>query len=399
MSTLKKLMLVSKKSLSCFIPNRMADTTHFSSGDPEELDDEHKPNGVETVHNVAKEEKVLESKHEVSVNASQPPESLGRQMVSCAPNPSKCNEPSKPVEEEEILEIKTPGFVRLFGRDTCEYSNHGSRHEAHNTSSDGSEDDSSPSSAHQPPHLPPTVHLRVPMKDEHDVHEVVAALKIKGVSDIACDLANQIVKVTGTADPDRLLKKVKKVKPKSKIISYSNPLEIPPTPESFSSSPPPSYAYHRPTIFEAHIKPPPRSHVFTRDSYGPYGPPLHSQFRPNSRPPADPMYYEDESSYPPNVRPHPPPPPPPPVFYGDDSFYPDYVPSNLSSSPHSRRSTSPPRRRSYFHERNSPNFGPPPMNHPGGPAYRHGSNPWSHGVSYWMDNRPPIPVRMQRMYY
>lgn len=25
-----------------------------------------------------------------------------------------------------------------------------------------------------------TVHLRVPMKDEHDVHEVVAALKIKG---------------------------------------------------------------------------------------------------------------------------------------------------------------------------------------------------------------------------
>ncbi|XP_024400839.1 uncharacterized protein [Physcomitrium patens] len=424
MSKLDKLKLASKKSLSCFLPHSMADTTRVPFVESEPPDDVHRPIGIDTApkedaHKEANKGKAPDSKHDFSGNAQPAQENLGREMVICAVSPLKSKDPPKPIEEEEILEIKTPGFVRLFGTcDSCEDSDHSIRHEAHATSSDTSDDEYPSSPAHQPPHMTPVVHLRVPMKDDHDVRKVVAALQIKGVLDIACDLANQVVKVTGSADPDRLLKKVKRVKRKSKLIFYTNPLEVPPIPENFHSSPlptspppRPSYAFHHPS-YEERFRPP-HSPIFTRESqgpYGPYGPSSHS-----SRPSGRPMHYEDESFYhprnpPPNVRP-----PPPPVFYRDDSFYPEYIPSNLRapcspphyssssfhrerSPPHSRHSTSPPRRRTYYHERSTPNFRPPSMHHPGGPPNYYGSHPWSHGVPYWMDARPPMPERMQRVY-
>jgi hypothetical protein len=119
-----------------------------------------------------------------------------------------------------------------------------------------------------------------------------------GVLEVACDLENQIVKVTGNADPDRLLKKVKKVKRKSKLISYTNPGEMPEP--SFRSDippppppPPPPYAFHQP-VYEERFRPPSHEpHVFARESHGPYGPPP-GHVRPNLRPS---MHYDSEPFY------------------------------------------------------------------------------------------------------
>ena len=161
------VQLASKKSLSCFLPNRMATpgtSTLFPSSEPEAPDDGVKPNGSKTADN---EGKVPEEKHEASADAPRPPENLERAMVAVGPveskePTSKSKEIPKPVEEEEILELKTPGFIRVFGCDNCEDSeNDDGRHKAHNTSSsDESEDDeSSPrSSAHQPRHFIPVSH-------------------------------------------------------------------------------------------------------------------------------------------------------------------------------------------------------------------------------------------------
>ena len=238
------------------------------------------------------------------------------------------------------------------------------------------------------------------------------------------------MKVTGNADPHRLLKKVKKVKRKSKLISYSNPDEIPVPPEpSFvppppPPPPPPSHSFHQPAYeerfkphsqpaYEERFRPHSQPHVFTRDSYGPSGPPP-GYVRSNLRPSARPMHYDSEAFYhhhtpPPNVRP----PPPAPGFYRDEAFYPDYVPSNLrraSSPPHYsstsfyrepnpsnvRRSTSPPRTRSYFHERRAPSFRPPPMHYRGGSPSHHRSSPWGPGVPY---DYQQVPDRMMHMYH
>lgn len=405
MSTLVKLKLASKKSLSCFLPNRMA-TPDAPTLFPEAPDDDGvKPNGVKAAEN---ERTGPESEQQkASADLPRPPENLERAMVAVELTP-KSKETPKPVEEEEeVLELKTPGFLRMFGCDDCEDSENDDPHKAHSASSE--EESSSPrsSSAHQPPHLIPVVHLRVPMKNEDDVRKVVAALQLRGVLEVACDLENQIVKVTGNADPDRLLKKVKKVKRKSKLISYTNPGEMPEP--SFRSDipppppPPPPYAFHQP-VYEERFRPSSHEpHVFAREPHGPYGPPP-GHVRPNLRPSmhydSEPFYSHHRSPPPPNFRPPPPnvrPPPPASVFYRDESFYPDYIPRPPSSPPHYsstsfyhersapnlRRSTSPPRRRSYYHERSAPSFRPPPMHYPGGPPSHHyRSSPRGPGVPY-----------------
>ncbi|KAG0586413.1 hypothetical protein KC19_2G088800 [Ceratodon purpureus] len=418
MSKLVKLKLASKKSLSCFIPNCMAtpgESTLFPTPEPEAPDDDVvKPNGVKTAE---KGQKVPETKHEARADVPRPPENLERAMVAVESKEPKSKETSKPVEEEEVLELKTPGFIRLFGCDNCEESENDDRHKAHSASSDESMDDeSSPrSSSHHSPYSIPVVHLRVPMKNEDDVRKVVAALQLRGVVEVACDLENQIVKVTGNADPDRLLKKVKKVKRKSKLISYTNPEEIPVPPQpSFHSDipppPPPPYGFHQPAYEERYRPPLHEPHGFTRESHGPYAPPP-GHVRPNLRPSARPMHYDSEAFYH-----HHGPPPPASAFYRDESFYPDYMPSNLrppSSPPHYsstsfyhersppnlRHSTSPPRRRSYYHERSAPSFRPPPpppMHYPGIPPSHHRSSPWGPGVPYDFQQ---VPDRMMHMYH
>lgn len=149
------VQLASKKSLSCFLPIRMTTpgtSTLFSSSEPEAAP--NKPNGVKT------ERKVRESsKHEAVAGAPRPPENLDRAMVAVESREptSKSKGTPQPVEEE-VLEIKTPGFLRMFGTcDNCAESEHDDgRHNAHSTSSDESTDENSPrSSAHQPPHLIP----------------------------------------------------------------------------------------------------------------------------------------------------------------------------------------------------------------------------------------------------
>lgn len=132
-------------------------STLFPSPEPEAPDDDGvKSNGVKTAE---KGRKVPETKHEASADAPRPPENLERAMIAVESKEptSKSKETPKPVEEEEVLELKTPGFIRLFGCDNCEESENDDRHKAHSTSSEESMDDeSSPrSSAHQPPHLIP----------------------------------------------------------------------------------------------------------------------------------------------------------------------------------------------------------------------------------------------------
>ncbi|CAM6034902.1 unnamed protein product [Sphagnum compactum] len=70
----------------------------------------------------------------------------------------------------------------------------------------------------QPPMLP-DLHLHVPLETDDDIARVRRALTIKGVLEISCDLQRQMVTVSGNVSPRRLLKKVKKVKPNSRILS------------------------------------------------------------------------------------------------------------------------------------------------------------------------------------
>jgi hypothetical protein len=76
-----------------------------------------------------------------------------------------------------------------------------------------------------PPVLP-DIQLRVSMEDENDVQIVKNALLIKGVLEVSCDLARQIVTVTGIVPSSRLLKKVRRVNRQAQIISTVSPFAV-----------------------------------------------------------------------------------------------------------------------------------------------------------------------------
>lgn len=170
-SLLIVVQLASKKSLSCFLPTRMTTPAGASTlFPPPEPDDggPPKPNDIEAMHN---EHKVPEASVVIAAPAPAPPaavatqpsENPGREIVSYGVQTEE-EEPAKAkVEEpEEILELKTPGFIRVFGCDNCEDSDTDVRKQADNSSSSGGEsDDESPAhgssaAAHRPPpHLIP----------------------------------------------------------------------------------------------------------------------------------------------------------------------------------------------------------------------------------------------------
>jgi len=71
--------------------------------------------------------------------------------------------------------------------------------------------------------LLPDVQFRVPMESRRDVEKVKDALDLEGVHAVACDLPSQTVTVSGNVPFHRLLKKLKHVKRKSKLLSFSSP--------------------------------------------------------------------------------------------------------------------------------------------------------------------------------
>lgn len=75
-----------------------------------------------------------------------------------------------------------------------------------------------------------------------------------GVYSVVCDVPSQTVTVSGNVAPQALLKRVKHVKRKSKILSYSSPYAGSGA-SSYSSS------YHRPSNYGS-IYSPPRDHSY-----------------------------------------------------------------------------------------------------------------------------------------
>lgn len=142
------------------------------------VDNGPKPNGIKAAVNSGPKPKAVDNEqklvpataetHEARVavaadadaTRSQPiSENPGREIVSYGVK-SKEELPKAQVEEEpeEILELKTPGFIRVFGCDNCEDSDTDIRHNDHHTSSEESGDESphgSSAAHHQPPHLIP----------------------------------------------------------------------------------------------------------------------------------------------------------------------------------------------------------------------------------------------------
>ncbi|KAG0576869.1 hypothetical protein KC19_5G114400 [Ceratodon purpureus] len=78
-----------------------------------------------------------------------------------------------------------------------------------------------PSSVSGRPILP-DVRLSVPMDTLRCVEKIKEALDISGVYSVHCDIPSQTVTVSGNVAPQALLKRVKHVKRKSKILSYTN---------------------------------------------------------------------------------------------------------------------------------------------------------------------------------
>ncbi|CAM6051203.1 unnamed protein product [Sphagnum compactum] len=71
--------------------------------------------------------------------------------------------------------------------------------------------------------LLPDVQFSVPMESRRDVEKVKDALDLEGVHGVVCDLASQTVTVSGNVPFHRLLKKLKHVKRRSKLLSFSSP--------------------------------------------------------------------------------------------------------------------------------------------------------------------------------
>lgn len=99
-----------------------------------------------------------------------------------------------------------------------------------------------------------------------------------GVYSVHCDVPNQTVTVSGNIAPQALLKRVKHVKRKSKILSYSSPYTSSVT--SYGAS---SYgsAYHRPARYTLS---PPRDHsYYSRNNQHTFAHPVgyHDQRRPS----------------------------------------------------------------------------------------------------------------------
>jgi len=78
-----------------------------------------------------------------------------------------------------------------------------------------------PSSATSRPLLP-DVRLSVPMDSARCVEKVKEALDVSGVYSVHCDVPSQTVTVSGNVAPQALLKRVKHVKRKAKIVSYTS---------------------------------------------------------------------------------------------------------------------------------------------------------------------------------
>jgi len=78
-----------------------------------------------------------------------------------------------------------------------------------------------PSSATGRPQLP-DVRLSVPMDSARCVEKVKEALDVSGVYSVHCDVPSQTVTVSGNVAPQALLKRVKHVKRKTKIVSYTS---------------------------------------------------------------------------------------------------------------------------------------------------------------------------------
>jgi hypothetical protein len=175
------------------------------------------------------------------------------------------------------------------------------------TSEESGDESNIPPASHAQPPLLPDVQLRVPMENEEDVRKVRAALQVKGVLEVACNLQRQTVTVTGNVPAARLLKKVRKVKRQSRILSYRSPLGMPP-------HAPPTPAPHH----DAHSMP---SSTF-------YNPPSH-QFPYDRRPqPTYQTYTFHNNPHSPYLRTYSPPdwspPASPPHYYTGDSFNPSY---------------------------------------------------------------------------
>ncbi|KAH8943446.1 hypothetical protein BDL97_13G053000 [Sphagnum fallax] len=69
----------------------------------------------------------------------------------------------------------------------------------------------------------PDVQLYVPMESMRDVERVKNALEREGAHRVICDVVNQTVTVTGNVPPEELLRRVKRIKRHSHILSYSSP--------------------------------------------------------------------------------------------------------------------------------------------------------------------------------
>jgi len=147
----------------------------------------------------------------------------------------------------------------------------------------------------------PDVRLSVPMDSARCVDKVKDALDISGVHGVHCDVPNQTVTVSGNIAPQTLLKKVKQVKRKSKILSYTSgftnsaahvaPHHVAPhhrrTTSAYGAPAYGSSAYTSSYYRSGHLPSPPRDYAFhsqhnqhalaPRPGVGVY----HSQYRPS----------------------------------------------------------------------------------------------------------------------
>lgn len=133
----------------------------------------------------------------------------------------------KKIVECGLGDMKIPNEMRMSGCSECEDSNESDDDDdLCSTSSDDSEDSYNPFASGVLPPVLPDIQLRVPMENEDDVRKVKDALLIKGVLDVVCDEARQIVTVTGIVPPSRLLKKARKVKRQARILSTVSPFAV-----------------------------------------------------------------------------------------------------------------------------------------------------------------------------
>lgn len=175
------VQLASKKSLACFLPkeSRMESSSLFPEARPRPnginpqskasenpVRDMPRPNGTNSKAMVDKPK--AESTNSKAVPGSENPV---RDVVSYGTK-EKEKEQAPRVEEEEILELKTPGFIRVFGCDNC--ANDTSDTEdtrpscSHHSSSEDDDDDAH-HHHHQPPHLiPVSRHLNLTIPFEED---------------------------------------------------------------------------------------------------------------------------------------------------------------------------------------------------------------------------------------